>query len=88
LASIAGELQRLDSEIEAITERKQTQTSTKEALQSELTDLKVVLAKTEQSCANERDKLARLEEEYAENAEALKVAEEDLSFLTTEMSSN
>lgn len=88
LASIAGELQRLDSEIEAMTERKQTQTSTKEALQSELTDLKVVLAKTEQSCANEREKLARLEEEYAENAEALKVAEEDLSFLTTEMSSN
>ncbi|MEC0754243.1 chromosome segregation protein SMC [Bacillus haynesii] len=88
LTSIAGELKRLDSEIEAMTERKQTQSSTKEALQSELTDLKVVLAKTEQSSANEREKLARLEEEYAENAEALKVAEEDLSFLTTEMSSN
>ncbi|RCK10923.1 hypothetical protein DT075_24825 [Bacillus licheniformis] len=58
LASIAGELQRLDSEIEAMTERKQTQTSTKEALQSELTDLKVVLAKTEQSCANERENKA------------------------------
>ncbi|MEC1502100.1 chromosome segregation protein SMC [Bacillus sonorensis] len=88
LAAISENLKALDGEIESLTERKQTRTSTKETLQSELTDLKVVLAKTEQSCANEREKLARLEEEFAENDEALKIAKEDLSFLTNEMSSN
>ncbi|NPC92546.1 chromosome segregation protein SMC [Bacillus sp. WMMC1349] len=88
LKVVAESLKKLDGEIEHLTERKQTQTSTKETLQSELTDLKVVLAKTEQSCAHEREKLTRLEEEFSENEQALKVVEEDLSFLTTEMSSS
>lgn len=88
LSAMSESLKALDGKIGSLTERKQTQTSTKEALQSELTDLKVVLAKTEQSCANEREKLTRLEEEFAENEEALKIAKEDLSLLTNEMSSS
>ncbi|MGE6631372.1 chromosome segregation protein SMC [Bacillus sp. NPDC077027] len=86
--SIADKLTNLDQEIETLTKRKQTQSTTKEAITSELTELKVNLAKKEQSLANEQEKLSALTDELQEAEQALVEIKEDLSLLNSEMNSS
>ncbi|MCW1835649.1 chromosome segregation protein SMC [Bacillus xiamenensis] len=86
--SIGEKLTSLDEEINTLTKRKQTQSSTKETISAELTELKISLAKKEQSLANEQEKLSSLTAELEEAEKALMETKEDLSLLTSEMSSS
>ncbi|WP_342501330.1 chromosome segregation protein SMC [Bacillus sp. FSL W7-1582] len=86
--SIGEKLTSLDEEINTLTKRKQTQSSTKETISSELTELKISLAKKEQSLANEQEKLSSLTAELEEAEKTLTETKEDLSLLTSEMSSS
>lgn len=81
-------MKQLEEDIDRLTKQKQTQSSTKESLSNELTELKITAAKKEQACKGEEDNLARLKKELTETEFALKEAKEDLSFLTSEMSSS
>lgn len=88
LSAVSEKMKQLEEDIDRLTKQKQTQSSTKESLSNELTELKIAAAKKEQACKGEEDNLARLKKELTETELALKEAKEDLSFLTSEMSSS
>ncbi|MED1014999.1 chromosome segregation protein SMC [Bacillus atrophaeus] len=88
LAEVSDQIKELEEEMERLTQQKQMQTSTKESLSNELTEHKIAAAKKEQVCTNEEENLNRLKKELEETQLALKETAEDLSFLTTEMSSS
>ncbi|MDP4099561.1 MAG: chromosome segregation protein SMC, partial [Bacillota bacterium] len=88
LSAVSEKMKQLEEDIDKLTKQKQTQSSTKESLSNELTELKIAAAKKEQACKGEEDNLARLKKELTETELALKEAKEDLSFLTSEMSSS
>ncbi|BBP89292.1 hypothetical protein BsIDN1_29100 [Bacillus safensis] len=52
-ASIGEKLTALDQEINTLTKRKQTQSSTKETISAELTELKISLAKKKRAVLSE-----------------------------------
>ncbi|MBS2968954.1 chromosome segregation protein SMC [Metabacillus sp. KIGAM252] len=84
----ADKLQQMDEEISKLSSLKNTQQESRAGLQQELTELKIILAGKQQSFENVSEKAGRLKEEHIESARRLKEAEEDLSLLTTEVSSN
>ncbi|KZZ82876.1 chromosome segregation protein SMC [Bacillus sp. SJS] len=84
----AAQLKQMDTEISKLSSLKSTQQESRAGLQQELTELKIILAGKQQSYENVSEKAGRLKEEHDENLRRLKEAEEDLSLLTTEVSSN
>ncbi|MGX4295989.1 chromosome segregation protein SMC [Bacillus sp. JK62] len=88
LSEASGQLKELEEEMERLTKQKQTLSSTKETLSHELTECKVAAAKKEQACSSEEDNLKRLKKELEETQLALKETREDLSLLTSEMTSS
>ncbi|WP_367069912.1 chromosome segregation protein SMC [Bacillus velezensis] len=88
LSEASGQLKELEEEMERLTKQKQTLSSTKETLSHELTECKVAAAKKEQACSSGEDNLKRLKKELEETQLALKETREDLSLLTSEMTSS
>lgn len=88
LADHKEQLMLLDEQIADVTARKNEQKSSKETVQSELTEIKVQLAGKEQILTNQEEKQERLTFEIDQTTKRLQEVKEDLSLLTTEMTSN
>ncbi len=88
LQHLANTLVTYDDEIEKLSKQKNEQAASKEAMQSEITELKVELAKQKQRLANQQEKVARLEDDDHSMRQLLVQTKEDLSFLEQEMTSN
>lgn len=55
-------MKQLEEEIDKLTKQKQTQSSTKESLSNELTELKIAAAKKEQACKGGRGQPCQIKE--------------------------
>lgn len=85
LAVSEKEKAKLDKEITLLTEQKNSQISSKEALVEEISELKVKLAAKNEQSRNAREKLTKTTFELEENKEAFATISEDLQLLSTEM---
>ncbi|AZB42910.1 chromosome segregation protein SMC [Bacillus sp. FJAT-42376] len=83
-----AKLEEMDKEISRLSALKNSQAESKASLQQELTDLKIILAGKQQSFENVAEKAGRLKEELEGSTGRLQEATEDLSLLTTEVTSN
>lgn len=81
-------MKNLDQLIAELSAQKTTQQSSKEEVQNEITDLKVVLASKKQSLENQLEKADRTKLELDNQHKKLTEAREDLNFLHDEMNSN
>ncbi|MCA1030041.1 chromosome segregation protein SMC [Bacillus timonensis] len=88
LESIGNQIEKLDEQINDLTLRKNSQQSSKETVQSEITDLKVILARQQQNLQNQLEKVNRLTSDYHEISLKLKEAKEDLLLLSNEMTTS
>ncbi|CAM3415731.1 chromosome segregation protein SMC [Cytobacillus oceanisediminis] len=92
LASILEEQQKqianLDEEIKALTDRKNTQQTSKETLVSEINELKIGYASKSEQLNHAEDKLAAITSELAFNEDKLKTVKEDLELLSSEMTNS
>jgi chromosome segregation protein len=84
----AGKLEVIEGEIAAVTVRKSEQQLSKETVQHELTELKIVLASKQQAHMNQREKFERIEFELDQTSKRLVEVQEDLELLTQEMTTN
>lgn len=84
----SSKLSDIEREIEAVTAQKSEQQLSKEMVQNELTDLKVILASKQQVLMNQREKFERIEFELDQTEKRLVEVQEDLSLLTNEMNDN
>ncbi len=78
----------LEKNIEELAARKHTQQTSKETVQHELTEVKVLLAKKEQFLTNQQEKYERVCFELDQTIQRLSEATDDLSLLTSEITSN
>ncbi|RSK26995.1 chromosome segregation protein SMC [Bacillus sp. HMF5848] len=81
----AEEIRLLDKKIKQLTEQKQQNQTSKEALQAELTELKVFHAEKKQQFANVTTTLSRLTEELTATSKKLTYINEDLDLLKSGM---
>ena len=88
LAQCTLELGQLDQTIATLTEQKQTQTSSKESLVEEISELKVSLASKREQLRNQNENLQRMTEEWTVTVEKLELHQDDLSLLTNEMTNS
>ncbi|KON89126.1 chromosome segregation protein SMC [Sporosarcina globispora] len=92
LASLLEEQQKqiadLDHEINALTERKNTQQTSKETVVSEINELKISFASKSEQLNHSEDKLAVIISELADNEEKFKTVKEDLELLSSEMTNS
>ncbi|MDF0725217.1 chromosome segregation protein SMC [Cytobacillus sp. S13-E01] len=88
LTTISTELQALDTTINQLNFQRNDQQMLKETLQSEITDIKVLLAGKLQLLENQQEKLSRTTDEFLETESKYTETTEDLSLLTNEMSSS
>lgn len=79
------ELKQLDRTIKQLTAKKEEQEASKEDLNKEITELKVILAGKEESYKNIKDQLSRIEKEYQYAIEKRNEAEKDLKLLLNEI---
>ncbi|WP_102346972.1 chromosome segregation protein SMC [Bacillus sp. Marseille-P3661] len=79
---------KLDQQINELNEQKKSHQSSKETLQNELTELKVVAAEKGQLVKGEQEKQNRLQAEYDELKTRLEDLTFDLRFLNDEMTTN
>ncbi len=84
----SGKLSGIEREIEAVTAQKSEQQLSKETVQNELTELKVILAGKQQVLMNQREKFERIEFELDQTEKRLVEVQEDLGLLTNEMNDN
>ncbi|MEH7333442.1 chromosome segregation protein SMC [Neobacillus drentensis] len=75
----------LDGQIIRLTEQKTNDLTSKEALVTEINELKVEFAAKNEQFLNTKDRFANLNEDLAESRQKLAVFTEDLSLLTSEM---
>lgn len=75
----------LDQEIRDLTERKNTQQSSKETLISEINELKINYASKSEQLNHAEEKLSAIVSELAFNEDKLKTIKEDLELLSSEM---
>ncbi|MDM5226254.1 chromosome segregation protein SMC [Cytobacillus sp. NJ13] len=78
----------LDNEIKALTERKNTQQTSKETVVYEINELKISFASKSEQLNHAEDKLAAINSELAVNREKLKTVKEDLELLSSEMTNS
>lgn len=84
----SGKLGDIEREIEAVTAQKSEQQLSKETVQNELTELKVILASKKQVLMNQSEKFERIEFELDQTEKRLVEVQEDLALLTHEMNDN
>lgn len=75
----------LDKEITLLTERKNSQISSKETLTEEISDLKVKLAAKNEQARNAKERLSKTAIELDENTHRFTSIKEDLELLSSEM---
>ncbi len=68
--------------------KKATELSSKEELQNEVTELKVILASKQQVYENQKEKVERINQDLEQTRQKFKEAEEDFSLLSSEMNSS
>ncbi|TYR82834.1 chromosome segregation protein SMC [Priestia megaterium] len=88
LEEATKQIVKFETEIAEVTARKQMQQNSKETVQQQLTEVKIVLAGKEQSLANKREKHDRVCFELNQTIKRLEEVTEDLSLLTSEMTTN
>lgn len=88
LAELQKDITELDERIIALTKQKSEQHSSREKVQTEMTELKVQAAEQQQRLSNQKEKVARLTKEQEETERTLVKTKEDLAFLKQEMTSN
>lgn len=88
LLDISAKLEKLDKEIEEMSAKKATELSSKEELQNEVTELKVILASKQQVYENQKEKVERINQDLEQTRQKFKEAEEDFSLLSSEMNSS
>ncbi|MGN7939913.1 chromosome segregation protein SMC [Virgibacillus sp. 6R] len=88
LLEISAKLEKLDKEIEEMSAKKATELSSKEELQNEVTELKVILASKQQVYENQKEKVERINQDLEQTRQKFKEAEEDFSLLSSEMNSS
>ncbi|MDM5156035.1 chromosome segregation protein SMC [Bacillus sp. DX1.1] len=88
LSGLQEEITQLDEKIAALTKQKSEQHSSKEKVQTEMTELKVQAAEQQQRLSNQKEKVDRLTKEQEEAERTLVKTKEDLAFLKQEMTSN
>lgn len=82
------QITNLDQEIKALTERKNTQQTSKETVVSEINELKISFASKSEQLNHAEDKLAAINSELAVTQEKLKTVKEDLELLSSEMTNS
>ncbi|UOE92870.1 chromosome segregation protein SMC [Alkalihalobacillus sp. LMS39] len=88
LSSLSTSAKVLEQEVDEIEQKKKQQQSSKETLQTEITDLKIQLAKEEERFVNQKETVARLQEEYSQIAQQASEIEEQYWLLENEFSKN
>ncbi|MGN7174889.1 chromosome segregation protein SMC [Paenibacillus sp. FSL R5-0490] len=82
------QITNLDQEIKALTERKNTQQTSKETVVSEINELKISFASKSEQLNHAEDKLAAINSELAVTQDKLKTIKEDLELLSSEMTNS
>ncbi|OQP11192.1 chromosome segregation protein SMC [Geobacillus sp. 47C-IIb] len=85
LQQLAEKLQAIDEDINRLQVQKQTEKTTKEALQVAITEKKIALAETKERVKHARRKAEEIEAELAETARGLQQAERERAALQAEM---
>lgn len=85
LSNLTEKMEQLDEQLEQLNLQKQAQTSNKDTISSEVTELKIQLAKAEQALSSEETALKQFHSDRDENEQGYRQASEDLKFLTDEM---
>ncbi|QGQ46887.1 chromosome segregation protein SMC [Metabacillus sediminilitoris] len=88
LQTLSKKLDELDKEIEELSEKKISQQTSKDELQNELTELKVILASKNQIYENQKEKVERINRDLEQSQQKFEEANEDYSLLSSEMTSN
>lgn len=88
LSRLEGKITTIDEQMTILASQKKNQQSSKEALQQEVTELKVLAAEKGQLVKNEQEQLKRLHDEKITTINQLKLVTSDLEFLNDEMSTN
>jgi chromosome segregation protein len=88
LLTISSDLKQLDQSISQLNLQKNDQRTSKESLQTEITDIKVLLAGKLQLVENQQEKLQKMNEDLLETEAKYKETTEDLALLTNEMTNN
>lgn len=88
LERIGETVTTLDEQMKVLTKQKSEQRSSKEKLQTEITDIKVQVAQEQQRLQNQKETVARLLREQGDANEILSRTEEDLELLKRETASS
>jgi chromosome segregation protein len=88
LEKLVVEISALDKEIEKLSKRKSVESSSKEALSSEINDVQIHLAARNEQLSHANEKFARTILELDENSDKMKIVSEDLQLLSSEMSNS
>ncbi|MCA0990199.1 chromosome segregation protein SMC [Pseudalkalibacillus hwajinpoensis] len=88
LETITKQAATLESKIDNLTAKKQTQQTSRESIQTEITELKVKVAEHQQSFQNQKETLDRLTTEQNETNTQLAETTEEFTLLSEAMSSN
>jgi chromosome segregation protein len=83
-----AQIAALDGEIVKLTEQKTSDLTSKEALLSEISDLKVEFAAKNEQFANTKERFALVKEDLEESEQKLKIHTEDLQLLSSEMTNS
>ncbi|OIU72255.1 chromosome segregation protein SMC [Rossellomorea aquimaris] len=88
LNELQKEIKELDEKIEDLTLQKNSERTSKDALSSEISDLKAALAARNEQLVNIRSQLERVTENAADTEKRVKALKDDLQWLQTEMKDN
>ncbi|WP_027408164.1 chromosome segregation protein SMC [Anoxybacteroides tepidamans] len=88
LEQIEKTLAEIDEQMEQLALKKQDEQSSKEALQTAITEKKIALAEKQQLLKHIEEKVEQIQLEQAETETQLQTAKEDLAALVSEMDSN
>ena len=88
LENVKKEIVDLDEEIQNLSKRKASESTSREVLADEINELKVLLAAKNQQLSSLTEKLSRITGELTENEEKLEVVSEDLALLSQEMTTS
>jgi chromosome segregation protein len=88
LNELQKELKELDKKIEDLTLQKNSERTSKDAISSEISDLKAVLAARNEQLVNTRNQLDRVKENTADTEKRVNALKDDLQWLQTEMKDN
>lgn len=85
LGKFQSDLEDYDKEIERLTELKNSNSTSKESLISEISDMKISLAAKKEQLSHAREKLDSAAQQAEDQTRKLEILKEDLSLLSSEM---